>query len=165
VALVCRTFVVPSRLSPDTPEKFDISARQEACRGCHPIGWLEAHHTKARLDAHICSLTRAFERRKLHTCDAARTTATWVSARCEVTRTQAKHDESLGAAMEALPVTEAAFRAGTIGRGKARSMADIRTPEIAHVVDAEEAFLVEQIAKMGWSRPIGGCGAGSSRPG
>jgi hypothetical protein len=65
-----------------------------------------------------------------------------------MTRTQAKHDERVAAALADLPVVAAAHRAGRIGREKVLALVEVRTPELEAVIADQQDVLVEEMARL-----------------
>jgi hypothetical protein len=106
---------------------------------------LELHALKARLEGALVAATGAFDRRMLHAADAARTTAGWLAARVDQTRGRCGADVTLARALRSMPVVEAAFRAGRLGRAKVDLLAEVRTPELAEVFAEHEAYLVDEV--------------------
>ncbi|HEX7131296.1 MAG TPA: DUF222 domain-containing protein [Iamia sp.] len=109
---------------------------------------LELHALKARLEGALVAATGAFDRRMLHAADAARTTAGWLAARVDQTRSRCQADVHLARALRDMPVVEAAFRAGRLGRAKVDLLVEVRTPELADIVAEQEAYLVDEVADL-----------------
>ena len=109
---------------------------------------LAVHALKARVEGALIAATGAFDRRMLHTADAARTAAGWLTARVDQTRSQCGHDVQHARTLRSMPVVEAAFRAGRIGRAKVNLLAETRTDEIAEVFAEQEAYLVGEVADL-----------------
>ena len=84
----------------------------------------------------------------LHTVDGARTAAGWLTARVDQTRGRCGADVQLARTLRAMPLVEAAFRAGRIGRAKVDLLAEVRTPEIAELFAEQEAYLVGEVADL-----------------
>ncbi|HMJ77798.1 MAG TPA: DUF222 domain-containing protein, partial [Iamia sp.] len=109
---------------------------------------LALHALKARVEGAIVAATGTFDRRMLHTADAARTAAGWLAARVDQTQGRCKADVRLARDLRDMPVVEAAFRAGRIGRAKVDLLAGVRTPELAEIVAEQEAHLVDEVADL-----------------
>jgi hypothetical protein len=109
---------------------------------------LALHRLKARLEGALVAATDTFDRRSLHTADAARTTAGWLAARVDQTRGRCAADVQVARALRTMPVVSAAFRAGRLGRPKVDLLVETRTPEIAAVFADQEAWLVAEVADL-----------------
>jgi len=109
---------------------------------------LEMHALKARVEGALVAATEVFDRRQLHAADAARTTAGWLVARVDQTRTRCQADVHLGRALRAMPVVADAFRAGRLGRAKVDLLVEACTPEVAAVFADQEAWLVAEVAEL-----------------
>jgi hypothetical protein len=109
---------------------------------------LALHALKARVEGALIAATGAFDRRMLHAADAARTTAGWLAARVDQTRSRCAADVTLARALRSMPVVEAAFQAGRLGRAKVDLLAEVRTPELAAVFAEHEAYLVDEVADL-----------------
>jgi len=109
---------------------------------------LALHALKARVEGAIVAATGTFDRRMLHTADAARTAASWLAARVDQTQGRCKADVRLARVLREMPVVEAAFRAGRLGRAKVDLLAEVRTPELAEIVAEQEAYLVAEVADL-----------------
>jgi hypothetical protein len=109
---------------------------------------LALHALKARVEGALVAATGVFDQRLLHTADAARTTAGWLTARVDQTRGRCGADVQVARALRSMPVVEAAFRAGQIGRAKVDLLVETRTPEVASVFADQEAYLVGEVADL-----------------
>ncbi len=109
---------------------------------------LVLHGLKARLEGALVAATGVFDRRMLFSADAARSTAGWLTARVDQTRGRCGADVRLARTLREMPVVEAAFRAGRLGRAKVDLLAETRTPEIAGVFVEQEAWLVSEVADL-----------------
>ena len=109
---------------------------------------LALHALKARLEGALIAATDVFDRHLLHAADAARTTAGWLTARVDQTRGRCGADVQVARALRSMPVVEAAFREGRIGRAKVDLLVETRTPDIAEVFADQEAWLVSEVADL-----------------
>jgi hypothetical protein len=109
---------------------------------------LALHALKARLEGALIAATDVFDRRMLFAADAARTTAGWLTARVDQTRSRCGADVQLARALRSMPVVEAAFREGRLGRAKVDLLAEARTPEVAEVFAEQEGYLVGEVADL-----------------
>jgi hypothetical protein len=109
---------------------------------------LALHGLKARLEGALVAATGVFDRRMLHAADAARTTAGWLTARVDQTRGRCGADVQVARALRSMPLVEAAFREGRLGRAKVDLLVETRTPEVAEVFASQEAWLVTEVADL-----------------
>ncbi|HEU5151264.1 MAG TPA: HNH endonuclease [Iamia sp.] len=109
---------------------------------------LALHRLTARVEGALVAATGVFDRRRLHAADAARTTAGWLAARVDRTRTRSGADVEVARALRAMPVVAAAFRAGRLGRAKVDLLVATRIPEVAEVFAEQEAWLVAEVVDL-----------------
>lgn len=109
---------------------------------------LALHHLRARLDGALSAATSAFDAKKTWAADGARSGASWLAARAEVSSTAAKADVLLARHLRSMPVVEAAFRAGRLGRAKVLMLAKVHTPELVEVFADQEQYLVDQVSGL-----------------
>jgi hypothetical protein len=109
---------------------------------------LALHRAKTLIEGRLSAATGVFDRRMLHTADAARTPAGWLAARVDQTPAQCRADSRLARELRGLPAVAAAFHAGRLGRAKVELLAAIRTPELAEVMAEHEADLVEKVEPL-----------------
>jgi hypothetical protein len=126
-------------LAAETGEMSDEAVRQHL---------LALHRLQARVEGAIAAATGTFAVRKLHTADAGRSAAGWLTARVDQTRGRCQAEVILAEALAAMPVVAAAFRAGRIGRPKVAQLVEVRTPELVEVFAAHEAYLVSEVARL-----------------
>ena len=110
----------------------------------------ELHLLQSRFDSFVTEATAAFEAGDEWAADGARTAASWLSARCRVSRAAAKHRVRLGRTLRHLPVVNQAWRDGAIGSDQARAIASARRPRTEASMDRDEAVLVAQAAELGF---------------
>ncbi|QYG93777.1 HNH endonuclease [Iamia sp. SCSIO 61187] len=55
---------------------------------------------------------------------------------------------TMSQALQSMPVVEAAFRSGRLGRAKVVHLVDVCTPELAEVFAEHEAYLVSEVARL-----------------
>ena len=79
--------------------------------------------------------------------DGARSGHGWMAAHTEVSRPVAHSELRVARALRTMPGTETAFRAGTIGYGKVRLLADAATALPDQFAQAE-SFLITEITKL-----------------
>jgi hypothetical protein len=106
------------------------------------------HRAKAILDAATVEATRALDARKVWATDAARSPGAWLAARCDVLPGAARHDVEVGRTLAHTPLVAAAARAGRLGRVKVDALVAVRTPEVADLFAAHEAWLVDKVAGL-----------------
>ncbi|HMJ75774.1 MAG TPA: hypothetical protein VK507_07365, partial [Iamia sp.] len=109
---------------------------------------LALHALRAKVEGALIAATDTFDRRMLFAADAARTTAGWLTARVDQTRSRCGADVQLARTLRDMPVVAAAFRAGRLGRVKVDLLAETRIPEIADVFAEQEAYLVGEVADL-----------------
>ena len=104
----------------------------------------------ARLDSFITEATSAFEAGEEWAADGAKTAASWLSARCRVSRAAAKRRVRLGRTLRHLPVVAEAWRDGAIGGDQAQAIASARRHRTEASMDRDEGLLVAQAAELGF---------------
>src|SRR5271163_4191030 len=104
----------------------------------------------SRLDSFITEATAAFEAGEEWAADGAKTAASWLAARCRVSRAAAKRRVRLGRTLRHLPVVAEAWSDGAIGGDQAQAIASARRPRTEASMDRDEALLVAQAAELGF---------------
>jgi hypothetical protein len=86
----------------------------------------ELNRLQSRLDSFITEATSAFEAGEEWAADGAKTAASWLAARCRVSRASAKRRVRLGRTLRHLPQVTQAWREGAIGIDAAQVTADMK---------------------------------------
>ena len=110
----------------------------------------ELHHLQARLDSFVTEATSAFEAGEEWAADGAKTAASWLSARCRVSRAAAKRRVRLGRTLRHLPAVAEAWRDGAIGEDQAQAIASARRHRTESSMARDEEMLVAQAKEMGF---------------
>ena len=110
----------------------------------------ELHHLQARLDSFVTEATAAFEVGEEWAADGAKTAASWLSARCRVSRAAAKRRVRLGRTLRHLPAVAEAWRDGAIGEDQAQAIASARRHRTESSMARDEEMLVAQAKEMGF---------------
>ena len=110
----------------------------------------ELHHLQARLDSFVTEATAAFEAGEEWAADGAKTAASWLSARCRVSRAAAKRRVRLGRTLRHLPAVAEAWRDGAIGEDQAQAIASARRHRTESSMARDEEMLVAQAKEMGF---------------
>src|SRR3984957_681237 len=105
---------------------------------------------QSRLDSFITEATSAFETGEEWAADGAKTAASWLSARCRVSRAAAKRRVRLGRTLRHLPAVAEAWRDGAIGGDQAQAIASARRHRTEASMDRDEAMLVAQAPELGF---------------
>lgn len=99
----------------------------------------------ACLAAARCAAAGALDAKKTWAADGARTAASWMAARLDLSIASAKHEVHLARDLRQMPVVDDAAQAGRLGRAKVILLAKARTPELVEVFAAQEAYLVAEV--------------------
>ena len=110
----------------------------------------ELHHLQARFDSFVTEATAAFEAGEEWAADGAKTAASWLSARCRVSRAAAKRRVRLGRTLRHLPAVAEAWRDGAIGGDQAQAIASARRHRTESSMARDEEMLVAQATEMGF---------------
>ena len=110
----------------------------------------ELHHLQARFDSFVTEATAAFEVGEEWAADGAKTAASWLSARCRVSRAAAKRRVRLGRTLRHLPAVAEAWRDGAIGEDQAQAIASARRHRTESSMARDEEMLVAQAKEMGF---------------
>src|SRR5580692_6169965 len=94
---------------------------------------------QSRFDSFITEATAAFESGEEWAADGAKTAASWLSARCRVSRAGAKRRVRLGRTLRHRRVGSGAWREGSIGGEEARAIASARRWGREAPMDRDEA--------------------------
>ncbi len=105
---------------------------------------------QSRLDSFVTEATSAFEAGEEWAADGSKTAASWLSARCRVSRAAAKRRVRLGRTLRHLPEVAQAWRDGRIGEDQAQAIASARRHRTEASMDRDEAVLVAQAAELGF---------------
>src|SRR5271163_5363910 len=81
---------------------------------------------QSRFESFVTEATSAFEAGEEWAADGAKTAASWLSARCRVSRAAAKRRVRLGRTLRHLPEVTGAWREGAIGIDHAQAIASAR---------------------------------------
>lgn len=98
-----------------------------------------------QVEAALHALADTFATRHDHERDGARSAAAWVTARTELSRSQANGLFHRAELLRRCPATLAAYRAGAIGTAKVRALLRAREG-VEDRFAADEAFLIDTIA-------------------
>lgn len=109
------------------------------------------HRQLDRLDAAATRATAAFDAGGAWEADGARSSATWVAARCRVPMAAARRRAHLGRQLRHMPGVERAWLAGDIGAAHVALFAAARTPSASGNFDRDEAVLVGQARHLRFS--------------
>src|SRR5271154_6371575 len=104
----------------------------------------------SRFEAFRTEATSAFEAGEEWAADGAKTAASWLSARCRVSRAAAKRRVRLGRTLRHLPDVTSAWREGAIGSDQASAIASARRQRTEASMERDEAMLVAQAAQLGF---------------
>jgi len=110
----------------------------------------ELERLSSRFEAFRTEATAAFEAGEEWAADGAKTAASWLSARCRVSRAGAKRRVRLGRTLRHLPEVTQAWRDGSIGIDAASAIASARRHRTEASMDRDEAMLVAQAAELGF---------------
>ncbi len=110
----------------------------------------ELERLSSRFEAFRTEATAAFEAGEAWAADGAKTAASWLSARCRVSRAAAKRRVRLGRTLRHLPAVAEAWRDGAIGGDAASAIASARRHRTEASMDRDEAMLVAQAAELGF---------------
>jgi hypothetical protein len=105
---------------------------------------------QSRFDSFITEATAAFEAGEEWAADGAKTAASWLSARCRVSRAAAKRRVRLGRTLRHLPAVAEAWRDGAIGLDQAGAIASARRHRTESSMARDEEMLVAQAAELGF---------------
>src|ERR1700722_1524189 len=105
---------------------------------------------QSRLDSFGTEGASAFEAGEEWAADGAKTAASWLSARCRVSRAAAKRRVRLGRTLRHLPAVAEAWREGRIGEDQGQAIASARRHRTESYMDRDETVLVAQAAELGF---------------
>jgi hypothetical protein len=104
----------------------------------------------ARFEAFRTEATAAFEAGEEWAADGAKTAASWLAARCRVSRAAAKRRVRLGRTLRHLPQVSQAWREGAIGIDQAAAIASARRHRTESSMARDEEMLVAQATELGF---------------
>ena len=108
------------------------------------------HRQLERLGAVTTRAVAVFDAGRSWEADGARTASAWLAQHWDVGQESTRRRVRLGRALRRMPVVEAAWLAGDIGRAQVRMLASARTTETAACLARDEAMLVDHARTLGY---------------
>jgi hypothetical protein len=119
----------------------DVVGEDPAALGV-PDTIVELERQLARLEAVVTRAAAAFDASQAWQDDGARTAAAWMTNRCNLPKTTARHRVGLGRRLRHLPACERAWLAGDVTGHHASVLAAARRPATADRLAEDEEMLV-----------------------
>jgi len=110
---------------------------------------VELHRQCERLAAVLVRAAAAFDAGRSWEADGARSSASWLAARCRTPVSATRRRVRLGRELRSMPAAETAWLAGDVGEAHVEPLAAVRRRVGGEVFDADEERLVEHARTMG----------------
>jgi hypothetical protein len=121
------------------PDELTVGERGDLVRALVSVA--------GRIDAAVCRAIGSFDRHGDHGVDGARSPATWIAGRTELSLTAARTHARRSSTLQCCPAVTAAYRAGVLGTSKVAALIDVRDG-LEDEFAADEADLVDVIAPL-----------------